>query len=96
MQVLTLKKPQYLGTEAQVIAAMAEAQVRGGRHAERTKAARAAVGQHFLNRDVKIVRIGGLRHVLVDENGAADLEIEASAVIRYAGADGGIVLSLDH
>jgi hypothetical protein len=95
MNTLSIKKPQYLGTAAQIIAAKAEAGTRGLKSAQRNGVARAAVGREFLNRPVTIVRIGGLRHVLVDEIVPSDVEVEDTAVICFVGKDGGIVVSFN-
>lgn len=58
-----LRKPSYLGLSAQVaeIAACADA---SRSHAERTRAARVAVGRALLGQRVGLVRIGGKDHLV--------------------------------
>lgn len=87
---LTMKKPQYIGALAQIMAAQAEAELRDAAYAERKAAGRAAVGKAYLGKEVSIIRVAGLRHVLLDA--VEGIEIEMKAVIRYAGNDGAIVI----
>jgi hypothetical protein len=95
---LTIKKPSYIGTAAQILAAGEEAALRGRRITERAKAARARIGQSLLQKEVEIIRIGGSRYVLTEpgflrENPIEGAQTEARAVVVWAGNDGSILVS---
>jgi hypothetical protein len=95
---LTIRKPSYIGTAAQILGAGEEAATRGRRITERAQAARARIGRSLLQKEVEIIRIGGSRFILTEpgflrENPFEGVQSEARAVVVWVGDDGSILVS---
>lgn len=80
MKTLTLRKPHWLGLRAQVDGLRAAARERS--YADRSAAARIAIGEPLIGRRVTLVWIAGSRHVVVPgETIPADVDIDAEATL---------------
>lgn len=93
--VIHFKKPAYLGTEAQLLGALATTP-RGDRTlSERERAARVAIGKSLRAKTVRLVRIKKTRFVMTDLNAELPAGVEHECFATVGTSDdttGAIVL----
>lgn len=90
-KIMTMKRPRFLGTTAQIIGAQATI----GRRHQREATARTAIAKAFEGQEVLLVKNGSRFCVFTDPDVPEGLGIslEGRAKIEWAGDDGSIVLS---